>query len=371
VPKDDHRHLAGLEDDGRREDVERLVAGGGWCTAAAPHGLVRRQREGRAARERDRDHEAGVGLGEDRPADGALRCRAPDGAESGGGGKSFWETCRARGGRRLPLKNWWQGFRYVRGQVHGRGNQPWWLGATFSAGAASRPTLDILREIYGRRYLPKRPHGQHQDALQVSTVFACARVIGNGMAQVPLKLMRETIDASGRTTRLPAKDHPLYDLLARRPNPWQTSFEFRQVMSWHVELAATSTRSRTRPSVDLRADPVRAGRGDREARGRRHALIVRSAAKLARVQEFPAEAIWHVRGPAGTAGRGSRWLQARARRDRPDDRDGRVAGLAAQERRADVGVYSVEGKLKRGAVRRAAQVDREGARRRGAAPACR
>ena len=69
-------------------------------------------------------------------------------------------------------------------------------------------------------------------AIQVATVFACCRVIGNGMAQVPLKLMQETPNGK----RVPAKRHPLYRLLSLKPNSWQTSFEFRQMLAWHIEL---------------------------------------------------------------------------------------------------------------------------------------
>ena len=69
-------------------------------------------------------------------------------------------------------------------------------------------------------------------AVQVATVFACCRVIGNGMAQVPLKLMQELPNGK----RVPAKKHPLYRLLSLKPNNWQTSFEFRQMIAWHIEL---------------------------------------------------------------------------------------------------------------------------------------
>jgi HK97 family phage portal protein len=72
-------------------------------------------------------------------------------------------------------------------------------------------------------------------ALQVATVFACCRVIGNGMAQVPFKLMQK----NGRK-RTPATAHPLYRLLSLKPNDWQTSFEFRQMLAWHIELCGNA-----------------------------------------------------------------------------------------------------------------------------------
>lgn len=69
-------------------------------------------------------------------------------------------------------------------------------------------------------------------ALKVSTVFACARVLANGISQIPLKVYREGEDGS----KVPAKDHPAYRLLWRRPNDWMTSFEFRQCMMLHAVL---------------------------------------------------------------------------------------------------------------------------------------
>lgn len=73
-------------------------------------------------------------------------------------------------------------------------------------------------------------------ALKVSTVLACARVLANGIAQIPLKVYRENADGS----KLPDKTHPLYRLLWRRPNEWMTSFELRQVLMFHAVLAGNA-----------------------------------------------------------------------------------------------------------------------------------
>jgi HK97 family phage portal protein len=67
-------------------------------------------------------------------------------------------------------------------------------------------------------------------ALQHSVALACGRVIAEGIASVPLKLYRE--DANGGAS--PAADHPLYRLLSKRPNDWQTSFEFREMLTLHL-----------------------------------------------------------------------------------------------------------------------------------------
>jgi HK97 family phage portal protein len=92
----------------------------------------------------------------------------------------------------------------------------------------------LWTEIYGGRKSSSGRIVNLETAISVSAVFACCRVIGNGMAQIPLKLMGESDNGK---TRLPVKDNQLYQLLAVRPNRWQTSFEWRQMMSWHIELA--------------------------------------------------------------------------------------------------------------------------------------
>ena len=70
-------------------------------------------------------------------------------------------------------------------------------------------------------------------ALKVSTVLACARVLSNGIAQIPLKVYREGDDGS----KVIDKKNALHRLLSRRPNEWMTSFEYRQVAMFHAVLA--------------------------------------------------------------------------------------------------------------------------------------
>ena len=65
-------------------------------------------------------------------------------------------------------------------------------------------------------------------ALQETTALRCIRVRGNGVAQVPLKLHRPKGDGSEV-----ARDHPLYEVLHLRPNPYMTSFQFRRTMMLH------------------------------------------------------------------------------------------------------------------------------------------
>lgn len=70
-------------------------------------------------------------------------------------------------------------------------------------------------------------------AMRVAAAFACARALAEGVAQVPLKLYRE-LPGGGKE---PAKEHPLYKVLHRRPNDWMTSFQFRETAMYHMLFA--------------------------------------------------------------------------------------------------------------------------------------
>lgn len=68
-------------------------------------------------------------------------------------------------------------------------------------------------------------------AMRVAAVYACVRVLAESLAMLPLRVFR--LGPSGRTK---AEDHPLWELLARRPNHIQTPFDFRVMMMGHLAL---------------------------------------------------------------------------------------------------------------------------------------
>lgn len=67
-------------------------------------------------------------------------------------------------------------------------------------------------------------------ALRNPTVFRCLDLICGTMAMMPLKVHR---DLPGGGTEV-AKDHALHRLLHRRPNDWQTPFEFKGLMQYRA-----------------------------------------------------------------------------------------------------------------------------------------
>ena len=67
-------------------------------------------------------------------------------------------------------------------------------------------------------------------ALRNSTFFRGFNLIVSSIAMLPTFLMRRTVDKNGAETIEKAKDHPLYRLLKKRPNSFQTAFEFKAHM---------------------------------------------------------------------------------------------------------------------------------------------
>lgn len=75
------------------------------------------------------------------------------------------------------------------------------------------------------------------NAIDVTAVFCAARVIAEGVAQMPVRLVSETFDKESDLARLKIHwDHPAHKLLAVRPNKWMTSFEFREGMIFNAVL---------------------------------------------------------------------------------------------------------------------------------------
>ncbi len=74
-----------------------------------------------------------------------------------------------------------------------------------------------------------------ETALRLTVVFACVRTIAEAIGQLPLHVYRRR----GRGKEI-ATAHPLYPVLHRRPNRWQTSAEWRETVAGHLVLRGNS-----------------------------------------------------------------------------------------------------------------------------------
>ncbi len=200
--------------------------------------------------------------------------------------------------------------------------------------------LDLLEDRVRSR---SGPTVTWQSALKVTTMLACCRVIAEGCAQVPLQLLRASPDGRKKSQ---ATDLPLYDVLGKKPNYWQTSFEFREQLLFHLVMTGNSYcfKSRYRDSIGelLPIEPIYI-KAERDDAGGIKVYKVRS--KGGATQDFAPSQIWHVRGPSWDGWCGLDIAQ--------EAREALGLALATEETHAawhangakPSGVLSVEGKL--------------------------
>lgn len=140
------------------------------------------------------------------------------------------------------------------------------------------------------------------NALKVATVLACVRVISEGVAQVPCKLLK-----TGGRERVEAREHPLWDILHRKPNDVTTSFGFRETLAMHAALTGNGfafisrgTGGKVLELINIEPGVVTIERSDRLGEPPRYKI----RGKNGQSQTFPAESILHIQGPSwdGVAG---------------------------------------------------------------------
>lgn len=128
-------------------------------------------------------------------------------------------------------------------------------------------------------------------ALAVSMVFACVRALSESVAQLPWHVYERLADGRKRI----ALDHPLQPAL-RRPNSWQTPFEFKEFVMTCLGLRGNSyaqllpgvngSATELLPLHPDRVEPVRIANG-------RLAYIVRNSE--GRTVRLTQDEVWHTR----------------------------------------------------------------------------
>jgi HK97 family phage portal protein len=130
-------------------------------------------------------------------------------------------------------------------------------------------------------------------SLEVTAVLGCVRVISEDVAQVPLKLFRKREDGGSDEEH----DHPLSDLLDVGPNDWQTSFDFVENLAIQAALGGNfySFKNKVRGSIkELIPFPPGAVTESWDNFAPTYSCTTASGEQ----KDFPAEAIWHLRGPS-------------------------------------------------------------------------
>lgn len=130
-------------------------------------------------------------------------------------------------------------------------------------------------------------------ALQVSTVLACVKVIADGVATPNLHVYRELPDG----TKQKATNIPEYRLLARRPNEWQTSLEWRRQMTAHAALCGAGLSIKVRGGNGRVREliPVEPGKWD-VRRVSRYEVRYRCWDEYGLIGEFSADDVFVING---------------------------------------------------------------------------
>ena len=95
-------------------------------------------------------------------------------------------------------------------------------------------------------------------SMRVAAVYACVRIIAGAVATLPLDIKRR-VDSR---TREDASDTPLWQLIRRRPNRWQTPSQFRRMLQAHILLRGNAyglivrSRGDVREIIPMRPDSV-------------------------------------------------------------------------------------------------------------------
>jgi HK97 family phage portal protein len=170
------------------------------------------------------------------------------------------------------------------------------LGGWIAFGRKSyEQTLRAFIDVYGASTSIAGTTVTWKTALDVSTVLACARVLIEGVAQIPFRPYLE--DDAGRVV---AKSHHLYRLLVLRPNPWQSSFEFLETVMLHlvmthnafVFLNKVGIKREIREMIPIEPGRVVVKQLDDMT------LEYHITGKTGEVQIFRSDSIWHLRGPS-------------------------------------------------------------------------
>lgn len=135
---------------------------------------------------------------------------------------------------------------------------------TFDGGTSAKPSASLVAGLGGRP-LASGMRVTPESAMQSSVVNACVRVRSESIASLPLVTMKELAPRK----KVRAQQESLYRLLHDRPNPWQTSFEWREDMNRQFDtqgnaysLIERDSRGTVQNLYPLRSERVSIRKGD-------------------------------------------------------------------------------------------------------------
>lgn len=96
----------------------------------------------------------------------------------------------------------------------------------------AHPRDPVIAEWFGGSTTSAGIRVTPETARSLSAIYACVRILSTALAMLPL-LPYRNLPEGGREV---AKNHRLHNLLRWQPNPWQTAFEWKEMMQGHLLL---------------------------------------------------------------------------------------------------------------------------------------
>lgn len=93
------------------------------------------------------------------------------------------------------------------------------------------PRDPVVAQWFGGRTSLSGVAVTHDVALALPTLYACVKLLAETIASLPLSMYKSTATGKEVDPR-----HPLHTVLHDQPNPWQTSYEWREMMVGHAAL---------------------------------------------------------------------------------------------------------------------------------------
>jgi HK97 family phage portal protein len=171
-----------------------------------------------------------------------------------------------------------------------------WLSRLLKGADSVVTSLDLWKLVYGSRESSSGKPVTLDTAFQTAVVYAICRCIAEGVAQIPFRLMQEV---NGKRTNL--SNTQLGQLVSKSPNPIQTSFEWRETTMLHLLMTNNAYMFVGRVGLDREPRYIRpilpnSVRVKLEPDNETVRYFVRGL--NGSEVEFPAENIWHIRGPS-------------------------------------------------------------------------
>jgi HK97 family phage portal protein len=91
-------------------------------------------------------------------------------------------------------------------------------------------SLDDFSALFGEVTTSSTMTVTAERALTVPAVFACLQVLSQDVARTPIKLRRKVAEDAF----VDAVDHDIYEILHDLPNPEQTAYDFKRMMTWNL-----------------------------------------------------------------------------------------------------------------------------------------